>query len=67
MMRCLLNILSLSALLASRPGLFFMMCDVLLPEAEHACAGIVQIGGESVCPVDASGNFTQDITDFAGQ
>ncbi len=30
-------------------------------------AGIVQIGGESVCPVDASGNFTQEITDFAGQ
>ena len=30
-------------------------------------AGIVQIGGESVCPVDASGNFTADITDFAGQ
>ncbi|KAL3138515.1 hypothetical protein ABBQ32_006299 [Trebouxia sp. C0010 RCD-2024] len=29
--------------------------------------GIVQIGGESVCPVDASGNFTSEITDFAGQ
>lgn len=30
-------------------------------------AGIVQIGGESVCPVDASGKFTEEITDFAGQ
>ncbi|DBA71115.1 hypothetical protein WJX79_007299 [Trebouxia sp. C0005] len=29
--------------------------------------GIVQIGGESVCPVDASGKFTEEITDFAGQ
>ncbi len=42
-------------------------------DCHHVCVcvcvytGIVQIGGESVCPVDASGNFTQEITDFAGQ
>lgn len=30
-------------------------------------AGVIRKDSESVCPVDASGKFTEEVTDFAGQ
>jgi hypothetical protein len=30
-------------------------------------AGIIQLGGDLPCPVEANGNFTEEVTDFAGR
>ena len=30
-------------------------------------AGIIELGGDIPCPVDADGNFTPEVTDFAGR
>ena len=46
---------------------YIQPCTFNMASTQCVLTGIVQIGGESVCPVDASGNFTQEITDFAGQ
>lgn len=29
--------------------------------------GVVEKDGEPICPVDASGRFTKEVTDFEGQ
>ena len=30
-------------------------------------AGIIELGGEIPCPVDADGNFTEEVAEFSGR